>query len=172
VPGLSRARSALVLTGLLAALAGCGSGPATTRDGTTDSTIGDTPRGALADPTSPESAAEVINQYYAAIDAGDYHSAYTLWSNEGEASGKTYDEFAAGFQRTSQVEAMVGEPGRIGAAAGSRYVEIPVTLRAVTINGEEQHFSGHYVMRRSEVDGATPDQRRWRIYSAVMKAVP
>jgi hypothetical protein len=51
-------------------------------------------------------------------------------------------------------------------AAGSRYVTIPVTVRAETTTGREQRFVGSYTLRHSVVDGATPDQRQWRIYSA------
>jgi hypothetical protein len=51
-------------------------------------------------------------------------------------------------------------------AAGSRYITIPVTIRAKLKNGKEQNFAGEYVLRRSVVDGATAEQRAWRIYSA------
>jgi hypothetical protein len=33
-------------------------------------------------------------------------------------------------------------------------------------NGTHQHFVGTYTVRRAMVDGATPEQRRWHIYSA------
>jgi len=127
--------------------------------------------GVLDDPTSPESAAEIVRQYYAAIDGGDYQGAYGLWGADGAASGKTLEEFAAGFQHTSQVEATVEEPGRVEGAAGSRYVKIRTSIRAVTRQGEVQRFAGYYVLRRSVVDGATDAQRRWRIDSAEMKIV-
>jgi len=45
-------------------------------------------------------------------------------------------------------------------AAGSRYVTIPVTVRAETTTGREQRFVGSYTLRRSVVDGATPDHRQ------------
>ena len=155
---------------------GCAKGGSSTAapgdDGDTSQATTDTlPRGAIDDPASPENAAEVVRQYYAAIDAGDYRGAYDLWGGEGSASGKTFDEFVAGFQHTSQTEATVGEPGRVDGAAGSRYVEVPVTIRAVTDHGEEQRFSGRYVMRRVMVDGATEAQRRWHIDSAKIKIV-
>ena len=111
-------------------------------------------------------AAEVIRRYYAAIGARDYRRAYELWSEGGAASGQTLEEFTAGFARTARTEATIGEPGRIEGAAGSRYVEVPVVVRAVTDAGEEQRFEGTYVLRRSVVDGATAEQRLWHIHSA------
>jgi hypothetical protein len=119
-----------------------------------------------SDSTSVDAAVSAIREYYHAIDAGDYARAYRLWGSEGAASGKTYERFAAGFDSTAHVDVTVGEPGAIGGAAGSRYVEIPVVIHAVTRQGDAQRFQGSYVMRRSEVDGATEAQRRWRIYSA------
>lgn len=122
------------------------------------------------DSTSAEAAAAVIREYYAAIDARDYPRAYRLWSSDGAASGRTYEKFANGFAHTARVEARIGEPGRIDAAAGSRYIEVPVRLHAVTDRGEDQRFIGRFTLRRSEVDGATAEQRRWRIASAKLKA--
>lgn len=113
-----------------------------------------------------EAAADVIRTYYDAIDAGEYERAYALWGGEGEASGQTFEAFRSGYEETATVNVDIGEPGRIGAAAGSRYVEIPVVVTAETVEGEIQRFEGSYTLRRSVVDGATPAQRRWHIYTA------
>ncbi len=115
---------------------------------------------AVADP------ADVVRRYYAAIAARDYRTAYALWGNGGAASGQTYAAFAAGFAHTASVEADVGEPGRVEGAAGSRYVTVPVSVRATTAAGERQRFEGTYTLRRSVVDGASAAQRRWHIDSA------
>jgi hypothetical protein len=116
--------------------------------------------------TDANAAADVIRRYYAAINARDFRRAYTLWSGGGAASRQTLDEFSAGFARTARVRVEVGKPGRVDPAAGSRYVEIPVVVRAVTDSGDEQQFKGPYVLRRGVVDGASADERRWQIYSA------
>ena len=113
-----------------------------------------------------QAAAEVLRRYYSAIDAGGYADAYHLWSSNGRASGQTLDEFAAGFADTRSVQLEVGAPGRVEGAAGSRYITIPVVVRAETKSGEAQHFDGSYVLRRSVVDGASQAQREWRISSA------
>jgi len=123
--------------------------------------------------TAGESAADavsVIRAYYQAINERRYHDAYRCWASEGASSGKTLESFQAGFERTVSVEVTVGEPGRVDGAAGSRYVEIPVRLTAVETGGMRHEFAGSYTLRRSVVDGATPDQRAWRIYSARIRA--
>src|SRR5690606_35603310 len=64
-----------------------------------------------------------------------------------------------------------GPPGRVEGAAGSRYVEVPATVTAETTSGRRQCFRGAYVLRRSEVAGATEEQRAWRIHSASLRDV-
>ena len=127
---------------------------------------------ALAAPEpSPEEAAAVIRTYYAAINALDYSRAYGLWSDGGRASGQSPDQFAAGFGGTSVVMVDIGTPGAIEAAAGSRFIQIPVTLRAQQTDGSSRRFEGHYVLRRAVVDGASDTQRTWRIASADLREV-
>ena len=125
------------------------------------------PAAAAADTvTADTDPAGVIRRYYAAINARDFRRAYLLWGNEGMASGKTFETFAAGFAGTSSVAVEIGDVGRVEGAAGSRYVEVPVVLRAVTTDGGAQRFEGSYILRRTVVDGASPAQRRWHLYSA------
>jgi len=112
------------------------------------------------------SAAAVLDAYYEAINQKNYPRAYTLWGSNGEASGKTLAQFTAGFAKTDSVSIKIGPAGPIEGAAGSRYVNIPVTIAARLSDGTQQHFTGTYTLRRSVVDGATPEQRSWRIYTA------
>jgi len=120
----------------------------------------------LADSAGAQEAAAVVRRYYEAIGARDFRRAYGLWGDGGAASGQTFEAFEAGFAETAHGEAEVGEPGRVEGAAGSRYVEVPVALRAVTTAGEEQRFEGTYTLRRAVADGATAEQRRWHLYTA------
>lgn len=148
------------------------------RDTATSATGNSSPADSSADvvpPAPPASntdasaaaAAAVIEQYYAAIDAGDYRRAWSLWSDAGGASGQSLEEFTAGFAETSSVRVETGEPGRIEGAAGSRFVTVPVTIHANGAAGA-QTFVGTYTLRRSVVDGATSEQRSWRIHSAAI----
>jgi len=122
--------------------------------------------------TTPEHAADVIRRYYSAIAARDFVAAYRLWSDDGAASGQSPDEFRRGYARTARVQADVGTPMDVEGAAGSVYVKVPVVVRAVTESGEAQHFVGTYTLRRSNVDGASREQRAWRIYDAAILAAP
>lgn len=126
---------------------------------------------AAARSVEPDSAspADVVRRYYAAIDSGNYAAAYALWGQQGQASGKTRQQFAAGFAQTARTDVQVGDSVRLEGAAGSQYATVPVTVDAVLRNGTRQHFTGSYIIRRAMVDGATPEQRRWHIYKAQLR---
>lgn len=113
-------------------------------------------------------AVNVINDYYAAINERDYRRAYEHWGQDGVASGKSFEEFAAGFSDTAKLTVTTGTAGRVDPAAGSRYITIPVVVTAVTRQGQEQRFEGTYDLRRTIVDGATEAQRRWHFYRAAL----
>jgi hypothetical protein len=132
---------------------------------------GSSAAGAPAEPEA-EDAAAVIRSYHDAINAKEYERAYRLWEGDGKASGKSLDDFRAGFANTANVAVRTGPPGRIEGAAGSRYVMIPVQVIAKSTSGPLSRFEGKYSLRRSVVDGATPDQRQWRIASAKLKNAP
>lgn len=122
------------------------------------------------DPQGVQAAIHAVREYYSAVNDRDYRKAYELWSGKGEASGKTFNEFRDGYLDTDSVELDTsGEPGNPEGAAGSQYVKIPVRLKARMKDGKVQNFWGEYTLRRSMVDGATPEQRSWRIYSAEIK---
>src|SRR5688572_960659 len=78
--------------------------------------------------TSAQGAAQVVQTYFALVEAGRYPDARRLWSDGGAASGATEADFAAGFRRYREYHAEVGAPGRIEGAAGSLYVEVPVRV--------------------------------------------
>ena len=120
---------------------------------------------------SAQDAAAVIRDYYAAIDQHNYAHAWALWSDGGHASAQTPQQFADGYADTTDVTAQVAAPGRVDAAAGSRYIEIPVTITASRRDGSEHQYTGVYTLRRAVVDGATAEQRAWRIASASLREV-
>ncbi len=132
--------------------------------------------GAVRDTSPDESdvaaAASVIRGYYDAIDSGDYERAYLLWGDSGRASNQTFDEFRAGFANTESVALTIGQPGQVEGAAGSRFLEIPVEIMAVTRSDSVQRFAGRYVLRRVVVDGATEAQMRWHLSSATLEPCP
>lgn len=126
---------------------------------------------ARAEPT-PEEAADMVREYYRAIAERRYRDAYEMWGSRGRASRQTFAEFRRGFEHTASVEVDVGPPGRVEGAAGSRYVEVPVLVSTRRTDGTRESFAGAYTLRRSVVDGATPEQRDWRIDSAEIQRAP
>ena len=120
---------------------------------------------AVATEPTPEDAVAVLREYYAAINRGDFNRAYALWSDDGRASGQSPEQFAAGFVDTTGVSVDIHPPGEVDAAAGSRYIEIPVSIVATQRDGSQRRYAGAYTLRRAVVDGATPEQRAWRVGS-------
>lgn len=117
----------------------------------------------------PTEAVGLIRDYYAAINRGDFSRAYALWSDGGRASGQSPQDFAGGFIDTVGVSVQIGTPGAVEGAAGSRYVQVPVTLVARQRDGSERAFAGSFTLRRAVVDGASDEQRAWRIASADLR---
>lgn len=128
------------------------------------------PDAPVAEPTADDALA-VVHDYYAAISAGDFARAHALWSDGGRASGQDLAQFTAGFAQTASVQARTGQPGHVEGAAGSRFIEIPVSVRATQRDGSLRDFTGSYVLRRAVVDGASAEQRAWRIASAELREV-
>jgi len=120
---------------------------------------------AAAEPT-PEDAVAVVRDYYDSINSRSFARAYSLWSDDGRSSGQTPEQFAAGFAETAKVDVEIQSPGRVDAAAGSRYIEVPVAISATRSDGSVHKYVGAYVLRRAVVDGASAEQRAWRIGSA------
>jgi hypothetical protein len=170
MPSTSRVERCSLVVALAVLVLACGcqrSGPPVPQPGT-----GATPAPvdtATAARDSSDGAANVIRGYYRAINERRFGDAYRLWASGGVASGKSLEAFRDGFASTASVEVVLEPPGRIEGAAGSRYVEIPVRITAVTTDGGRQAFIGTYTLRRNVVDGATPEQRAWRIHSAKIR---
>jgi len=85
--------------------------------------------------------------------------------------GRSYAQFAAGFDSTESVDVRLGAAGRIEGAAGSRFVTVPVEIDSRLRNGTRQRFTGTYTLRRVEVPGASVAQRRWHLYAANIRQV-
>lgn len=125
---------------------------------------------AIPEPT-PEDAAAVIRDYYASINSRSFARAYSLWSDGGRSSGQSPEQFAGGFAETAKVDVEIQPPGQVDAAAGSRYIEVPVAIAATRNDGSVHKYVGAYVLRRAVVDGASAEQRAWRIGSADIREV-
>jgi hypothetical protein len=125
--------------------------------------------GAASTEPTAEDAAAVIRDYYSSIDSRSYARAYALWSNGGQASNQTPQQFADGFANTARVSVEIGAPGNEDAGAGQRYIQVPVTITATQADGSVRRYDGTYTLHRTVVDGATAEQRAWRINSADLR---
>lgn len=133
----------------------------------------------MPDKPGPGSVAAVTGQppaeapidYYDSINSRSYARAYSLWSDNGRSSGQSPQQFADGFGDTQQVVVEIQPPGAVDAAAGSRYLEVPVAISATRNDGSVHKYVGAYVLRRAVVDGASTEQRAWRIGSADLREV-
>ena len=123
-------------------------------------------------PDSPQGAANVVQTYYALIGEGKYAAAWKLWGDGGKASGQSADAFAASFAAYSEYHANIGAPGREDAGAGQRYVSVPVQAYAHLKDGEAAYWIGSATLHRTVVDGATAEDRAWRIKSIDLKPAP
>lgn len=125
-----------------------------------------------SDQTTPAAARQVVIDYYAAIDARDYAKAYALWSDKGASSGQSFEHFSGGYANTRSVKASVGEPVDDEGAAGSRYIQVPVELKALQSDGSEREYHGRFTLRAVMADGASEEQRHWHLASAEMQRLP
>ena len=126
------------------------------------------PAGNAIEP-GPDDALQLVRDYYAAISARDYGRAYKLWSENGAASQQSPQQFANGFADTTEVRVQVGDPGDEDAGAGQRYIEVPVTVTATHADGSQHRYAGSYVLHRTVVDGASAEDRAWRISTAKLR---
>ena len=124
-------------------------------------------------PESAQGAANVVQTYYALIEAGRYHQAWSLWDGGGTASGMSATAFAAGFGKYAAYHANVGAPGRIDAGAGQRYVTVPVQAYGTLKNGSAFNLRGDVTLHRTgDIDGATAEQKAWHISTTNLKQTP
>lgn len=123
-------------------------------------------------PDSAQGAANVVQTYYALIGEGKYREARTLWGDKGAESGLSADAFAASFAKYSEYHANIGAPGRIDAGAGQRYVTVPVQAYARLKDGTAAYWIGSIVLHRADIDGATAEDKTWRIKSIDLKPAP
>lgn len=123
--------------------------------------------------TGAQGAASVVKSYFALIEQKQYSRARQLWDREGGASGMTPAAFAASFAKYAEFHAEVGAPGRVDSGAGQRYVTVPVEVSGVLATGKPFVMKGPLTLHRAgDIDGATQEQREWRITESALKPRP
>ena len=129
--------------------------------------------GPLAFPreATAQDAVAVMHEYYAALESGNFAQGYRLWSQDGAASGQSLQQFADSIDRAVSRRVELMTPGRIDAASGSRYVEVPLAVEETGRDGRVHRYAGAYTLGRTIADDASAEQRAWRIISADLRAV-
>lgn len=130
------------------------------------------PTGTAAEPGA-DAAVQVLRDYFAAIGERRYGDAWRLWGGGGQASGMSQAAFTQSFAKYADYRAVVGTPGRIDAGAGQRYIQIPVRVTGKLRDGTPVAMAGPVTLHRSgDIDGATAEQRAWRISDSGLKPRP
>jgi hypothetical protein len=124
-----------------------------------------TPECGGIDPVGREAAADMVERYYAAINAHDYASAWVLWGEGG--GGKTLDAFTAGFAQTRRTHVDIGKVSDVEGGAGSIYVTVPVTVDAELADGRRQRFTGSYALR--QINRGMGVSQGWHITTASLR---
>lgn len=123
----------------------------------------DASEAALSD-TSDKGAADVVRAYYDYLGKRQYAAARGLWFGNGQGSGMRQAEFAASNAEYTKLQARVDIPKPSEGAAGSIYIEVPVTLSGTMKDGSPFEMTGSVQLRRvNDVPGSTPVDRRWHI---------
>ena len=111
------------------------------------------------DPQSTEAAGQVVKQYGALIEQGRWSASRQLWT-DAEAAKK----FETNFRTDADVHIKIGEPGELGAAAGSIYLTEAANFYGKTNDGGQYRRPARITLRRvNDVPGSTEAQRRWHI---------
>ncbi|MDB5437737.1 MAG: hypothetical protein JWM33_164 [Caulobacteraceae bacterium] len=114
--------------------------------------------------TSAQGAADVVQTYFALVEEKRFGQAWRLWSDGGQAAAPSAQDFSARFAGYADYHALIDAPGQIEGAAGSLYVEVPITVYGKRTSGGDFKQTGTVTLRRvNDVPGSTAEQRLWRI---------
>lgn len=116
-------------------------------------------------PDSAQGAAQVVQSYFALIEAGKYREAWQLWSDGGKESGMSPKAFSESFAKYASYHANIGAPGRIDAGAGQRYVTVPVQVYGrMKQDNNAFNLRGEITLHRTaNIDGATKEDKSWHV---------
>lgn len=133
--------------------------------------------------TAPPGQAEALSSQQEKGDAGaravlhrwatglERHQFGQAWAQFGHPPA-SQQAFSRWWSRYRTIKVTLGR-GSGDAGAGSLYYTAQATLSGLTRQGKPYRLQGPVILRRvNDVDGATPEQLRWHIDSADLKAVP
>lgn len=95
--------------------------------------------------TSPKAAAQLVEQYGDLLEQRRFSEALRLWGDNGPSEVA----FIAGSAKYATIRASVGAPGDAEGAAGSVYVDVPLTLSGTLKTGGAFKLAGPTTLRRT-----------------------
>jgi hypothetical protein len=111
------------------------------------------------DPKSPEAAELLVTSFASLLNQGKLAEAYMLLG----PGAPPRSDFDAHFSGYSHLKVTSGKAGQPEGAAGSIYIEVPLTISG-TLKGKRVDRSASAVLRRvNDVPGSTEEQRHWHI---------
>lgn len=126
-----------------------------------------------SNPASTKAAIAVLRDYFRLIRDRKFAEAHRFWSTNPGDTDLSDGAFAESFSRYRTYQAEIAAPGRIEGAAGSLYVQVPVTVTGILKNGDPFRLEGPVTLRRAnDVPGATAEQLQWRIARSALKPQP
>ncbi|MFG1495287.1 hypothetical protein ABMA57_01555 [Saccharospirillum sp. HFRX-1] len=109
-------------------------------------------------------AVELVREYYADVNRGDYRRAYDRWGENGPPQ-QNVAAFAEQFADIRSIELSVGDDTFMEGAAGSIYANLPIQLNIESNDGSTNIWSGTAIVKRvNDVPGASDAQLRWHLY--------
>lgn len=107
----------------------------------------------------PAGALAVVKEYASLAEQGKYAEAAKHWTNATAAA-----QFATTLEDYPKVGLTAGKPGEQEGAAGSSFIDVPLTLDLTLRSGSPYAMNCKATLRRvNDVPGSTEEQRRWRI---------
>jgi len=108
------------------------------------------------DPKSGQGAAQVVQTYFALVEAKKFDEAKKLWRTDAAQAPDL-----SGYR---EYHAEVFKPDPVEGAAGSSYVTVPIRAYGITAKGEKFEEPQVVTLRRvNDIEGSTAEQRRWHI---------
>ncbi len=104
----------------------------------------------------------VIQNYYDSLVKKQYKFAYSLWAQEGAASGFDFDSFQQRFQNLTSAKVVFLSQGEMGEAEGFRYFKQPVTIDTEDRQGIKKTFQAEYTLRQPS---SAKVSETWHIYN-------
>ncbi len=106
-------------------------------------------------------ARNVLLSFARAIELKEFDQAWAVLG-AGDRQKWTKAEFARNFAGLDAIAVAIPD-GTTDGAAGSIYYLAPITISATNEAGRPVRFEGETVLKRvNDIDGATPEQLRWR----------